>query len=95
MIYRQTDTAKGDAGGSNDAGLDNSVLLPGEGLFEEAIPVEELGPSPDKEEAQESSRDVERRNNTDGEVELHHYHTEEHAQHKAYEKRSHSQLLLP
>ena len=48
-----------------------------------------------KEKAQESSRDVERRNNTGGEVELHHYHTEERAEHKAYEKRSHSQLLFP
>ena len=37
-------TAKSDAGGSDDAGLDDGVFLAGEGLLEEAALLEEGGP---------------------------------------------------
>ena len=88
-------TTKGDSGGGDNAGLDNSVFLSGEGQPQEARLAQELGPSLDEEEAQETSRDIKGRYNTCGEVEFHHYEAEQYAQHKAHHKGSHCQLLPP
>nr|GLL31876.1 uncharacterized protein LOC21412289 [Ipomoea trifida] len=88
-------TAKRDAGGSNDAGLNNGVLLPSERLDDEPHPVESGGPELDHTEREQSGGDVERRNHAGGEIELTDDEVEHHTQHEASHHGSHRQLLLP
>lgn len=51
MRQGEIHTAEGDAGGSDDACLDNSVLLPRKRLSQTAVLLEELRPRLDEEEA--------------------------------------------
>nr|GLL31877.1 uncharacterized protein LOC21412289 [Ipomoea trifida] len=88
-------TATCDAGGSNDAGLNNGVLLPGERLHDEPHPVESGGPELDHTEREQSGGDVERRNHAGGEIELTDDEVEHQTQHEASHHGSHRQLLLP
>lgn len=88
-------TAESDAGGGNDAGLDNGVLLPGKGLLQHPRLLEELGPRLHEEEAQQSRGHVEGWYNTGCQVQLHHNEGEENRQHEADHKGPQGQLLLP
>ena len=45
-------TTEGDAGGGDNAGLDDGVFLPGEGLLQQAGLPKQFGPRLDEEEAQ-------------------------------------------
>ena len=92
---RKRHTAKSNARGSDDASLNDGVLLPGKGLFEETRLVEEFGPNLEEEETQKSGGDVEGRDDTGGEVELHHYEGEENAQNEAHHESPHRQLVPP
>ena len=88
-------TAESNAGGGNDAGLNNSVLLPGKRLPEHTRLLQELGPCLDEEEAQKPGGDVEGRDNSGGQVQLHDDEGEENPKHKAHHKGPQSQLPLP
>lgn len=88
-------TAESNAGGGNDAGLNNRILLPGKGLPEQTRLLKELGPCLYEEKAQQPGGDVEGRYNPGGQVQLHDYEGEENPQHKAHHKGPQSQLLLP
>lgn len=70
-------TAKGDAGGSNDASLNNGVLLPRKRLFKKPGLAEKLRPRFDEEETEQTGGDVERRDDSGGEIQLHHHESEE------------------
>ena len=64
-------TAEGNAGRSNNAGLNNSILLASKRLFQVSRPMKHLGPCLDKEEPQKTSGDIERRYDSRREVKLH------------------------
>lgn len=88
-------TAKGDPGGSDDARLNNGVLLPRERLFQDPSLVEYLRPRLHEEEAQQPRGDVERRDDPRREVQLHHHEGEEDREDEAHYHRSERDLVLP
>lgn len=88
-------TAEGDARGGNDTCLNDGILLPGEGLLQQPGFLHELSPGLDEEEPQQPSRNIQRRNDPGGQIELHHYESQQHPQNEAHEKSSNSQLLPP
>ena len=82
-------TSNSNAVASNGAGLDHGVLLLSERSGDNAEPVEEFGPSSEKNEGEEGSRDVESGDEASGEVQFHHDHTvhdsDDDARHEATE----------
>lgn len=95
MIGENERTAKGDAGGSNDARLNNGVLLPREWLLENPGLVEYLRPRLHEEEAEQPRGDVERGDDPRREVQLHHHEGEENREDEAHDHRSERELVLP
>jgi hypothetical protein len=89
-------TAERDARAGDDAGLDDGVLLAGEGpdAGEPGLG-EELGPGGEEEEAEETRRDVERGDDPRGEVQLHDDDAEHGAQERAHRQRPRRHLLPP
>lgn len=63
-------TAKCQTIAGDDASLDDGVLLAGEGRYPEAEAGEEAGPRLDEEETEQTSGNIQRRDDPDGEVEL-------------------------
>jgi hypothetical protein len=88
-------TAEGDAVGRDNAGLDDGVLLPGEGLAEEAHPLGGGGPHADEEEAEQPRGDIEGGDDPRGEVELHDYDAEHDGQQRADDECPQRELLPP
>lgn len=88
-------TAKNDARGGHNTCLDDSVLLSGKWLLQEATIFQEPCPCLHKEKPQEASRDIKGRNNSCCEVQLHHYKAEQYAQYKAHPKGPPCQLISP
>jgi hypothetical protein len=88
-------TAEGDAVGGDDAGLDDGVLLPGEGMAEEAHPLDGGGPHADEEETEQPRGDVERGDDPRGEVELHDDDVEHDGEQRADDERPQRELLPP
>lgn len=88
-------TAKCEAIASNDAGLNNGVLLPGEGLNWKPKLGQEASPRLDEEEPEQPSGDVEGRDDPDRQIELVGDDAEEGPQHRAHGQPSDRDLLPP
>uniref|UniRef100_A0A803QN79 Uncharacterized protein n=1 Tax=Cannabis sativa TaxID=3483 RepID=A0A803QN79_CANSA len=69
-MYRRLLTTKSDSRGGNNASLDNSIFLASEGLFQETEFLKESGVGLNDDETQQSGGDVERGNDSGGEVEF-------------------------
>lgn len=91
----EKDTTESEAITSNDAGLDDSVLLPSEGADRDSQLGQEASPRLNKEEAQQTSSDVQRRDDPNGEIELVGDDTEEGAHHGAHHQPSDGDLIPP
>lgn len=77
-IMNPIHTAETKSRAGHNAGLDDGVLLAGEGLPEKSGLFQECGPDLDEEEAEQAGGDVQRRYDTRGEIELHHDEAKEH-----------------
>lgn len=94
-VWKWGVTAKCEAIASDDAGLNNGVLLPGEGLKLKPKLGQEASPGLDEEEPEQPSRDVEGRDDPDRQIELVRDDAEEGPQHSAHGQPSDRDLLLP
>ena len=94
-VRSKVHTAEGDAGGSDNTSLNHGVLLASERLLQETGFLQKFGPCLHEEEAEKSGGDIERRNNTGGQVKLHDDESEQDAEYKAHNERSHRQLFAP
>ena len=88
-------TAEGESVAGDDARLDDGVLLLGEGLGDDAEPLERRRPRADEEVAEQPRGDVERGDDPDGEVELVRDEAEEHPQDRADRQPPRRHLLPP
>ena len=88
-------TAEGEPVAGDDARLDDGVLLLGEGLGDDAEPLERRRPRADEEVAEQPRGDVERGDDPDGEVELVRDEAEEHPQDRAHRQPPRRHLLPP
>lgn len=68
MRERERDTTEGKAIASNNTGLNNSVLLPSKGLGEKSHLGQQPSPGPHKEEPQQASSNIKRRDDPNGEI---------------------------
>ena len=88
-------TAKSNARGCDDTGLDDGVLLSGEGLLQHAAFLDEGGVELDETKTQQTSCDVEGRDDTGGEVEFADDDVEDKAENGAGEDGPEGDLLPP
>lgn len=88
-------TAEGEVVASDDAGLDDGVLLAREGPVANAELGEDNGVELDEEEAEEPRGDVERGDDAGGEAELERDDREDNAEEDADDDPSHSDLRPP
>ena len=88
-------TAVCHAGAGDDAGLDDGVLVAGEGAVVHAELVEQAGPRLEEEEAEQAGGDVERGDDPGREHQVHHHAAEERAQRQARHHGAQRHLLRP
>lgn len=92
---RESVTAKGEAVAGDDASLNNGVLLLGERLNLKSELRHQTGPRFDEEEAEQTSGDVQRRDDTYSEVQLVSDDAEQRPQQGAHGQSADRYLLLP
>ena len=81
---RTYDTVEGEGGAGDDAGLEDDVLLPGEGLGGDAEAGQQPRPRLDHEEAEEARHDVERRADAGRQPDPHRHEAQHGAQHRTH-----------
>lgn len=79
-------TAKCNTGSSNNTGLNDGVFLSSERLLKNSRFLEKFSPRFDEKEAQKSSRNIERRNNTSGETQFQYNESEKNPQYETHTK---------
>lgn len=79
-------TGESDARSSDNACLNNSILLPSEGLLQQPTLTQKGGPRLDKKEPQQPRRHVQRGYNPGSQVEFHDNEREQDSQHEADDK---------
>nr|GMD01254.1 uncharacterized protein LOC21412289 [Ipomoea batatas] len=80
---------------SNNTGLNDGILLSGKRLNRKSELREKGGPALDKEEAEQTSGNIEGGDDPNREIELMSDYTEESAKHRAHHQTPNSNLLLP